>query len=78
MSEKEELSLTGDDDENPKVAAHLDILSQALPVARLADIDLNTPPVSGEDYLTRVRYTIIMSSFRHLFTTNFSTIVVLI
>lgn len=55
MSEKEELSLTGDDDENPKVAAHLDILSQALPVARISDIDLNTPPVSGEDYLTRVR-----------------------
>lgn len=32
-----------------------ELCNQALPVARLADIDLNSPPTSGEDYLTRVR-----------------------
>lgn len=34
---------------------HADLLCQALPVARIDDIDLNNPPTSGEDYLTRVR-----------------------
>lgn len=32
-----------------------DLLSQALPVARLVEVDLNSPPITGEDYLTRVR-----------------------
>ncbi len=33
------------------------ILMQALPVTELRkDIDLNIPPATGEDYLSRVRY----------------------
>ena len=33
------------------------ILTQALPVTELKkDIDLNIPPATGEDYLSRVRY----------------------
>ena len=42
-------------EKEPPNSAYFELLNQALPVARLADIDLNNPPVSGEDYLTRVR-----------------------
>lgn len=40
---------------NEKQSDLSDLLSQALPVARLIDVDLNSPPITGEDYLTRVR-----------------------
>lgn len=33
-----------------------ELMSQALPVAKISEINLKEPPVSGEDYLTRVRY----------------------
>lgn len=36
--------------------SHSDLLCQALPVAPLDEIDITSPPISGEDYLTRVRY----------------------
>lgn len=42
-------------EKEPSSGTYFELLNQALPVARLADIDLNNPPVSGEDYLTRVR-----------------------
>lgn len=31
------------------------LLSQALPVAQIKDVDLSVPPASGEEYLYRVR-----------------------
>ena len=43
------------------------ILPQALPVADLPkNTDLNVPPSTGEDYLSRVRYSKILMLFRHL------------
>jgi hypothetical protein len=40
------------------------LLSQALPVANLPkNIDLCAPPITGEDYLSRVRYPINLNFF---------------
>ena len=47
--------LNTDDDSEQAIDDHL--LFQALPVAPLPkNIDLNIPPITGEDYLSRVRY----------------------
>ena len=47
----------GEDDANP--VEYENMLPQALPVADLPrNIDLCVPPSTGEDYLSRVRYSV--------------------
>ena len=44
-----------DQDEEPEVEERL--MCQALPVTELKKgVDLNVPPTTGEDYLSRVRF----------------------